>query len=154
MAMQNIYNYSRPKMVPTKINTLDKKVEFKEMKKTDSKADQYLEQKIMTASPEELTFMLYEGLVKFIKQGILYNDDNNVQKTHDAILRSQAIVNELAVTLNKEYAVSEGLELMYDYMNRRLTDANMGKDSDILKEVLGYAETLRDTWKQAMTMTR
>lgn len=154
MAMQNIYNYSKPNMVPTKINSLDKKIDMKIIKKVDSKADQYLEQKILTAKPEELTYMLYEGLVKFIKQGILYNDDHNIQKTHEAIMRSQAIVTELDVTLDREYDISEGLAQMYEYMNRRLLDANLNKDTTILSEVLGYAETLKDTWKQAMTLAR
>lgn len=154
MAMQNIYNYSKPKMVPTKINSLEAKVDVKDVKKVESKADQYLAQKVMTAKPEELTYMLYEGLVKFIKQGILYNDDSNIEKTHESIMRSQAIVTELDVTLDREYALSEGLAQMYDYMNRRLTDANLTKDTSILQEVLGYAETLKDTWKQAMVLAR
>lgn len=154
MAMQNIYNYSKPQMTPTKINHLKDKVTIKDVKKQDSKADQYLEQKIMTAKPEELTLMLYEGLVKFLKQGILYNGDHNIQKTHEAIMRAQAIVTELDVTLDREYAISEGLAQMYDYMNSRLLDANLNKDTEILKEVLGYSETLRDTWKEAMVLAR
>ena len=154
MAMQNIYNYSKPKMAPTTIKPLNPKEVINEIKKVESKTDQYLEQKIMSARPEELTYMLYEGLVKFIKQGILYNEDHNVQKTHEAVMRAQAIVTELDVTLDREYELSEGLAQMYEYMNRRLMEANLSKDTDILKEVLTYSETLRDTWKEAMTLSR
>lgn len=154
MAMQNIYNYSKPKMASTTIKPLNPKEVINDIKKVESKTDQYLEQKIMSARPEELTYMLYEGLVKFIKQGILYNEDHNVQKTHEAIMRAQAIVTELDVTLDREYDLSEGLAQMYEYMNRRLMDANLSKDTEILKEVLTYSETLRDTWKEAMTLSR
>jgi flagellar protein FliS len=69
-------------------------------------------------------------------------------------MRAQAIVTELDVTLDREYELSEGLAQMYEYMNRRLMEANLEKDTEILKEVLTYSETLRDTWKEAMTLSR
>jgi flagellar protein FliS len=153
MAMQNIYNYQKPKVMPTQMNTTVKKPVYN-AKKKDVKADQYLEQKIMSAKPEELTLMLYEGMVKFLKQGILYNDQENVEKTHNAIMRTQAIINELNVTLKEEYEVSGNLRQMYAYMNSRLIDANLEKQTAILEEVLEFAEELRDTWKEAMTLAK
>lgn len=154
MAMQNIYNYQKPKVMPTQIKNTPLKSPVYDVKKADTKADQYLEQKIMTAKPEELTMMLYDGMVKFLKQGILYNDQKNVQKTHNAILRTQAIINELNITLKEEYEVSTQLRQMYAYMNGRLVDANLEKETAILEEVLGFAEELRDTWKKAIALTK
>ncbi|MBN2794402.1 MAG: flagellar export chaperone FliS [Clostridia bacterium] len=116
--------------------------------------DQYLEQKVMSAKPEELTLMLYEGIVKFIKQAMLYNDQKNVEKTHTALMRAQAIITELDVTLNEEYEVSQNLKQMYGYMNARLLDANLEKETAIMAEILVFAEDLRDTWKEAMVLAR
>ncbi len=154
MAMQNIYNYQKPKVMPNINKPLGTKPAIFEAKKHETKADPYLEQKIMAAKPEELTMMLYDGMVKFLKQGVLYNDTKNVQKTHNAIMRAQAIIEELKVTLDDAYDVSENLKEMYVYMNARLIDANLEKDSTIIKEVLGFAEELRDTWKQAMKLAK
>lgn len=154
MAMQNIYNYQKPKMVPTQMKTTQNQSPVYDVKKAEPKADQYLEQKIMTAKPEELTMMLYDGMVKFLKQSILYNDQENIQKTHNTIMRAQAIINELNITLREEYDVSTNLRQMYAYMNSRLIDANLEKETNILEEVLGFAEELRDTWKKAMVLTR
>lgn len=156
MAMQNIYNYQKPKMAPPTMNVKSKTIyDFKKQDsmKQDPK-NQYLEQKIMSAKPEELTLMLYEGMVKFLKQAILYNDQKNISKTHNAILRSQAIIDELNITLKDEYEVSQNLHQMYTYMKSRLIDANIEKKTAILEEVLEFSEELRDTWKQAMALAK
>jgi flagellar protein FliS len=53
-----------------------------------------------------------------------------------------------------KYEISQSLALLYDYMYRRLIDANIKKDKDILEEVLGFAKELRDTWAQAMKLAK
>lgn len=155
MAMQNIYNYERPKVMPRVMNNIESKPQYNgNARRESTKTDNYLEQKIMSAKPEELTLMLYEGMVRFIKQAMLYNEQKNIEKTNNSIQRAQDIVTELNITLDKSYEVSTNLELMYDYMTRRLMDANIQKDSKILEEVLGYADDLKNTWKQAMTLAK
>lgn len=157
MAMQNMYNYQRPKVMPKQAMTMNtnKAPQFSDInKKKPNKSDGYLEQKIMSAKPEELTAMLYDGIIRFIKQAMLFNEQKHIEKTNNAILRAQAIINELNVTLNMDYAVSENLELMYDYMNRRLLDANIEKKNSILEEVLEYAVELKDTWQQAIALAQ
>lgn len=154
MAMQNIYNYSKPKVIPNVNKNVVKKPAIYETKKQDTKADPYLEQKIMAAKPEELTLMLYEGMVKFLKQGILYNDQKNIEKTHNSILRAEAIISELNATLDESYEISKNLSDIYVYMKSRLIDANLEKDTNIIKEVLELAEELRDTWKEAMLLVK
>lgn len=154
MAMQNIYNYQRPKVMPNMVKPVEKKPAIFEAKKLEAKADPYLEQKIMAAKPEELTMMLYEGIVKFLKQGVLYNDSKNIEKTNNSIIRAQAIISELNGTLDETYEISKNLSDIYCFMNTRLIDANIEKNTDILKEVLDLAEELRDTWKQAMQLAK
>lgn len=154
MAMQNIYNYSKPKVMPNVNKNVVKKPGAYEAKKQDNKTDPYLEQKILAAKPEELTLMLYDGMVKFLKQAVLYNEQKNIQKTHNSIMRTEAILSELNATLDEAYDISRNLSDIYVFMKSRLVDANLEKDTDIIKEVLELAEELRDTWKQAMKLAR
>ncbi|MDP4093165.1 MAG: flagellar export chaperone FliS [Bacillota bacterium] len=111
---------------------------------------QYRDNSIQTASPEELTLMLYNGIVRFIMQAQRSIDENDLEKTHSSILRAQDIIMELKCTLNMKYGISHSLSILYDYLYRRLVDANVSKDKEILEEVLGFAKELRDTWTQAM----
>lgn len=116
--------------------------------------EQYKESSIFTASPEELTLMLYNGLIKFIMQAQMAIDEKDVQKSHDCIVKAENIVSEFQVTLDKNYEISNNLMLIYDYMNRRLVDASIKKDREILSEVLDLAKDLRDTWTQAMKLAK
>ncbi len=115
---------------------------------------QYQQSMINTATPQELTLMLYNGLVRFIKLSMEAMDEKDIEKTNNYIVRAQDIVIEFMSTLDMGYEVSNGLMALYDYMNRRLTDANVSKDKAIAAEVLGFAEQLRDTWAQAMKIAK
>jgi len=116
--------------------------------------DQYKENSVYTAQPEELTLMLYNGLVKFIMKAQYAISKNDIQKTHENIIKAQDIVLEFMSTLDRKYEVSESLMLLYDYMNRRLIEANLHKNNEILNEVLGLSKQLRDTWEQAMKIAK
>lgn len=116
--------------------------------------NQYKENSIFTSSPEELTLMLYNGLVRFILQAEAHLDESDLSRASNSIIRAQDIVLYFRSTLDMKYGVSESLDLMYEYMHRRLIEANIKKDKDILTEILGYAKELRDTWTQAMKLAR
>lgn len=121
---------------------------------TNNGYDQYKSNSINTATPEELTLMLYNGLVKFLMQAQSAIETNNIEKANNGIIKAQAIVVEFTSTLDMNYEVSQNLELLYDYMYRQLTQANMKKDNAIVEEVLGMAKELRDTWSQAMKLAK
>jgi flagellar protein FliS len=121
---------------------------------TSNVYSQYKENSILTASPEELILMLYNGLVKYILQAWKAMDDKDIEKVNNDIQRAQDIVFELQSSLDKEYEVSGSLGLIYDYMHRRLIDANIKKDGETLLEVLELAKELRDTWSQAMKLAK
>lgn len=110
----------------------------------------YQKQAVTTAKPEELTFLLYQGLVKFIRLSKLSIQNNKSLDSHQNNLRAQDILNELIVSLNKDYAVSKSLLPIYDYMKRRLIEANLKKSIDILEEIEGFALELTETWSEAM----
>ncbi|NLU32354.1 MAG: flagellar export chaperone FliS [Clostridiaceae bacterium] len=116
--------------------------------------NQYRENSIYTARPEDLTLMLYNGLVKFIMRAIDAVEKGKVEDAHNNILRAQDIIQEFMITLDKKYTVAASLELIYEYMLRRLVEANIQKDTVILTEVLNMAKQLRDVWEQAMKLAR
>lgn len=116
--------------------------------------DQYKKNSVYTASPEELTYMLYNGLVKFIMKAQHAISKKDMELANESILKSQAIVTELISTLDDKYEIAASLTLLYDYMLRRLIDANVQKSAEILDEVLDFAKDLRDTWEQAMKIAR
>lgn len=111
---------------------------------------QYQNNKIMSASPAELTLMLYEGAIKFCNIAIMAVEQRDVQKAHTNIVKTEKIVEYLRATLNMDYAVSEDFERVYTYLENRLVEANLKKDKDILEEVCEHIRSMRDTWKEVM----
>lgn len=153
MAIMNPYNYKKPSGVSMpQIQPNQVQQDAVAVTTTKTKADVYLEQKIMNARPEELTLMLYDGLVRFINQAMLFNEQKSFDKSNTANLRAQAIIQELRSSLNLDIEMSSGLEDLYIFMIMRLIDANLEKNNEILTEVLELATDLRDTWKQAMNL--
>lgn len=116
--------------------------------------DQYKQNSIYTASPEELTLMMYNGLVKFLMQSQMAVNEKDIELSNNCIIKAQNIITEFRCTLDMKYDVSNQLDALYDYMNRRLIDANISKDNEIIEEVLGYARELRNTWEQAMKIAK
>lgn len=113
----------------------------------------YQNSKIMTASPAEITLMLYEGAIKFCNIAIMGVEENNVEKAHTNIVKVENIIQEFQATLNHKYPVAKEFDNVYTYLLQRLLEANMKKDREILEEVLGHLRTMRDTWKEVMRLT-
>ncbi|CQR70451.1 Flagellar protein FliS [Sporomusa ovata DSM 2662] len=117
-------------------------------------ANAYKNQQIMTASPEELTLMLYNGAIRFIMESMMAVDKGDLEKANNANLRAQNIVREFMCTLDMQYEMSQGYYKLYDYIEYRLTQANLKKDKDQLEEAKNLLSELRDTWVQAMKLAR
>lgn len=115
---------------------------------------QYRQNSIKSAGKGQLTLMLYDGAARFVKQGIKSLETNNIQSAHDAIVRAQEIIAHLNETLNPDYELSGSLKPLYDYINRRLMEANMKKDGDMLCEVLDLISQLRDAWSDALKLAK
>lgn len=111
---------------------------------------QYNNSKILTASPAELTLMLYEGAIKFCNIAILAVEQKDIQKAHDNIVKTEHIIDYFRQTLDMKYEVAQDFERVYTYLSRRLVQANMKKDKEILEEVNQHLRDMRDTWKQVM----
>lgn len=115
---------------------------------------QYNSSKILTASPAELTLMLYEGAVKFCNIAIAAVEQNDVEKAHIHIVKTEKIIDHLRLTLDMKYPVAEDFERIYKYLASRLVQANISKDKEILEEVCGHLRSVRDTWKEVMRINK
>lgn len=114
----------------------------------------YANNKIMTASPAELTLMLYEGAIKFANLAIAGIEEKDIQKAHTNIIKVERIIEEFQATLNRKYPVAKDFDEVYSYLMIRLREANMKKDKEIMEEVLKHLRTMRDTWKEVMRTSR
>lgn len=115
---------------------------------------QYNNSKILTASPAELTLMLYEGAIKFCNIAIVAVEQKDVPKAHTNIVKTQRIIDYLRQTLDMKYQVAQDFENIYVYLSQRLVEANIKKDKDILEEVNGHLRSVRDTWKEVMRINQ
>ena len=111
-------------------------------------------QAVLSMPKEELTLMLYEGALKFCNQSIITLEQKDYVKTGEYIIKVENIIREFQLTLNRDYEISQQLDAMYDYIHRRLVDANISKDIAILEEVRELLRNLRDTWKEAVALAR
>lgn len=116
----------------------------------------YQQNSVNTASKEKLLLMLYDGLAKFIRQGIAGIEEKDINKTNTNFIKAQNIILEFMSTLNMEAGgeISKSLISLYDYMHRRLIEANIKKDIDIANEVLGFAEELKESFEEAYKMLK
>ncbi|MFY0741568.1 flagellar export chaperone FliS [Solibacillus silvestris] len=114
----------------------------------------YKQNSVTTASPGELTLMLYNGCLKFLTRAKKAIEEKNIEEKNTNIQKAQAIISELMSTLNAELDVSKQMIPLYDYMNRRLMEANINNDPTIIVEVEGLVTEFRDTWKEVIKITR
>lgn len=115
-------------------------------------ATAYQNNKIKTASPEELTLLLYDGAIKYCNITIDSIKEGIYDKANENIIKAEKIVSYLRATLDPKYPVTKEFDLIYDYLYRRLVDANIKKDIEIMEEVLQYLREIRDTWKEVMKL--
>lgn len=110
----------------------------------------YGQNKITTATPAELTLMLYEGAIKFCNKAIdgLHEGDN--EKVHNNIRKVENIIMEFQATLDHKYEVAKDFDIVYRYIYGKLVDANINKDEEILNEALAELREMRDNWKTIM----
>lgn len=116
--------------------------------------NKYQQNTVTTATPEELTLMLYNGALKFMNIGKLSIEDKDIQKKHEAIVRAQAIITELRATLDMDFEISNELDAFYSFILDKLLDANIGMDLKALDEAIEVTTDLRDTWKEAMATAK
>ena len=120
----------------------------------NSAAEAYKKQQIMTATPEALTLMLYNGCLKFIKEGADALVEKNYEAANTSLQKAQNIISEFRVTLNMDYEISHQLLPLYNYAYDRLVEGNLDDNFDAIKEATDIITELRDAWAQAMKKAR
>ena len=120
----------------------------------NSAAEAYKKQQIMTATPEALTLMLYNGCLKFIKEGADSLAEKNYEAANTSLQKAQNIISEFRVTLNMDYEISHQLMPLYNYAYDRLVEGNLDDNFDAIKEATDIITELRDAWAQAMKKAR
>lgn len=115
---------------------------------------QYNNSKVLTASPAELTLMLYDGAIKFCNIAILAVEKKDIEKAHNNIIKTERIIDYFRQTLDMKYEVAKDFERVYSYLSQRLTEANIKKDKAILEEVSEHLHAMRDTWKEVMNQNK
>jgi flagellar secretion chaperone FliS len=114
----------------------------------------YQQNSVNTAAPGELTLMLYNGCLKFINLAKQAIENKDIPSKNTNIQKAQLIVQELMVTLNMDVEVSKNMLSLYDYLKRRLIEANIKNDIKALEEVEELVTDFRDTWKQVIQLNR
>lgn len=115
---------------------------------------QYNNSKVLTASPAELVLMLYDGAIKFCNIAIVAIENKDIQKAHTNIVKTEKIIDHFRATLDMKYPVAKDFDRVYEYLQRRLFEANIKKDKAILEEVCGHIRSMRDTWKEVMRINK
>lgn len=114
----------------------------------------YQKNAILTASPAELTLMLYEGAIKFCNMADMALEKDDYEKKNIFLKKAQAIIAELRATLDHKYPVWEDFERVYEFIYNQLVDANIHNDRESLGRALQYTREMRDTWKEVMRLNK
>lgn len=117
-------------------------------------ANAYKNQQIMTASPAQLTLLLYNGALKFLNESIIALEQGDIQKSNSANLRVQNIIHEFVATLDMSYEVSKTWAQLYEYIEYCLIQGNIKKDIKFLQNAKSILQEMRDTWEEVMKQTQ
>lgn len=113
-------------------------------------ASSYRGTAINTASPADLTLMLYNGAIKFCNLAIMGMEEKDIEKAHINIVKAQNIIGELKNTLNFKYEISKDFDLVYNIILRKLLMANIHKSIEETNDALNEIRQMRDIWMKVM----
>jgi flagellar secretion chaperone FliS len=113
--------------------------------------DAYKSNEITTVSQGKLIVMLYDGAIRFLS--IARDNVENPKKfdiVNANILKTQEIISELmsSLDMNKGGKIADDLLSLYVYFKKRLLEANMKKERDILEEVIKHFQDLKTAWEE------
>lgn len=110
---------------------------------------QYQENQIMTAPPERLVLMLYEGALKFLRLAKKAVEEKSYADANNYIIRVEDIIMELNMSLDMNFEISKSLRNLYNFIYEKLIEANIKKDLSKLEEVEGFLAGLKEAWQEA-----
>jgi flagellar protein FliS len=115
-------------------------------------AQKYLRTKVLTATPEQLQMMLFDGAIRFCQQARVALEKKNFEQSYQALTRAQAIVNQLICAMKPDVLpdLCKRLKGLYAFAYRRLVDANLHHRLESLDEALNVLKFQRETWAMLM----
>lgn len=118
--------------------------------------NQYQQNQVSTASPEQILLMLYDGAIRFTRQAISGIEENKPEQKLSGVSKTMAIIAEFSNSLNHEIGgrIAEDLDGLYHFMMQELTSANLKNDIEKLKVVEKLLVELRQTWGEAVDIKR
>jgi flagellar protein FliS len=110
----------------------------------------YKESSVLTAPPERLVLMLYDGITRFLFQAAVAMRDGNVAVTNTKLQRAEAIIDELIATLDHERGgeISDKLNAIYLYSRRTLSEARIERKPEKIDHVQTLIKEIREAWAQ------
>ena len=116
--------------------------------KNQPTSNEYLKTKVLTASPEELQMMLYDGAIRFCEQARQALLDQDIEKSFHLLTRAESIIMEMCTAMREEIAPETCAQMrgLYIFCYEKLVTANMKKDIDALDEALKVIRHMRETW--------
>ena len=110
----------------------------------------YMQQTVTTMTPGQIVVALYDKAITELNKAIYFIDEEpSIPKAHNSIIKVADIVDTLDSHLKEKYEVSQSLASMYQYFRENLIQANIKKDSEILKTLLPFFQELRDAFAEA-----
>ncbi|GIV18748.1 MAG: flagellar protein FliS [Armatimonadota bacterium] len=118
--------------------------------------DVYQRTQVDTASPAKLVVMLYDGAIRFLKQGQTAMQQGNREKQNHCLVRAQRIITELASSLDLEAGgeIATNLMALYQFMHEQLVIANLQDDVNTVQKVREMLESLREAWARVEVAVR
>lgn len=115
---------------------------------------QYKKQSVTTMTPMEIVIKLFSECEKQLARASVFIERGEIDKSNEALNKSQQIITALRTSLNMEIEMSKGLDSLYDYFYAQLVKANLKKDKAIVDEILPMISELKDAFEQINTQPK
>ena len=117
---------------------------------------EYLKNAVLTATPQQLHLMLYDGAIRFALKGKEAIETGDIEATYNNLIRAQKIVIEMQNGLNFDVNrdICERMSALYTFIYRKLVDADINKDVSAVDDALKILGHQRETWVLLMEKTQ
>lgn len=115
-------------------------------------AQNYLRAKVLTATPEQLQLMLYDGAIRFCEQARIGLQNKNYEQSYNSLSRAQKIILEMTASLKHDVApdLCSKLAGLYNFIYRKMIEANVDHSMAALEEALNLLRYQRETWSMLL----
>jgi flagellar secretion chaperone FliS len=106
---------------------------------------------IFKKSPQELTALLYEGIIDNLEQAIELINEKSYVQANAKLQRANDILHRLGVGLKYEAGpIGQQLDMLYNYMADQIVQANLRKDTSLLKEMISLIQPIAQAWNDVL----